>query len=72
VSPGKAPKSTLLAFRLPDELIVRVDAYAAKLGTEARWTRVTRADAVRALLTQALDANRIEGPAPSQRGRGKQ
>jgi hypothetical protein len=59
VSAAKAAKSTLLAFRLPDDLIARVDAYVARLSSEAQWTRVTRADAVRALLAQALDANGV-------------
>ena len=70
MSPAKPPKSTLLAFRLPDDLIARIDAYVDRLSTETRWTRVTRADAVRALLAQSLDANGIEaGPSPTKRGR---
>jgi len=45
----------LYAFRLPDDLIGRVDAYAKRLEAEQPGITVTRADAVRALLTRALD-----------------
>jgi hypothetical protein len=46
----------LYAFRLPDDLMSRVDAYAKRLEAEQPGISVTRADAVRALLTRALDA----------------
>lgn len=51
---SNAPKA-LTAFRLPPELIARIDAYAERLQREAPWSNATRADAVRALLTHALD-----------------
>ena len=59
MSPLKAPKREamgLYAFRFPDDLIGRVDAYAKRLEAEQPGISVTRADAVRALLTRALDA----------------
>ena len=56
MSPKKAAKSTLHAFRIPDDLIGRVDAFAETLQAETPWRRITRADAVRALLVHALDA----------------
>jgi hypothetical protein len=65
MSPRKAAKSTLHAFRIPDDLIGRVDAYAEALQAETRWRRVTRADAVRALLVRALDE------AETKAGKGK-
>lgn len=51
--PGPAQ---LIAFRLPADLLARVDAYAARLQGQTPWATVTRSDAVRALLTQGLDA----------------
>jgi hypothetical protein len=41
--------------RSQPDLIGRVDAYAKRLEAEQRGITVTRADAVRALLTRALD-----------------
>jgi hypothetical protein len=46
----------LAAFRLPPELLARVDAYIPTLQEQAPWAKPTRTDAVRALLAQALDA----------------
>ncbi|MEY4550654.1 MAG: hypothetical protein RL685_6849 [Pseudomonadota bacterium] len=54
------------AFRLPTELLARLDAYAARLRFEQPGVNVTRADAVRLLLTRALDE--IEKTAPLQSG----
>lgn len=62
-----APK-TLTAFRLPPELIARIDAYAERLQRETPWSMVTRADAARALLGRGLEAVEQEAPAP---GRGR-
>lgn len=47
--------TTQTAFRLPDELVARLDAYAAAQSA-AIGIDVTRADVVRLLLTDALDA----------------
>ena len=52
-------KMVQLAFRLPGALVARVDAYAKRLNAATPGLDVTRTDAVRALLTQALD--RVEG-----------
>ena len=52
-------ETTQLAFRLPASLVARVDAYAKRLNAATPGLDVTRTDAVRALLTQALD--RVEG-----------
>ena len=54
--PKSPTPKTLTAFRLPPELLTRVDAYAERLQRDTPWATVTRADAVRALLTRALDA----------------
>jgi hypothetical protein len=58
VSPKKAPKREVMglyAFRLPDDLIGRIDGFARKLEKERPGMTVARADAVRALLTKAID-----------------
>ena len=53
-----------VAFRLPVELVERLDAFAEQMKAESPGLRVTRADAARLLLTRALDA--------SEKKRGKQ
>ena len=58
--------TTQLAFRLPDSLVARVDAYAKRLNAVTPGLDVTRTDAVRALLTQALDS--VEGKGKTRRG----
>jgi len=64
--PRSASPKALTAFRLPPDLIARIDSYAARLRQEAPWSNATRADAVRALLAQALDAAGVKAePAPS-------
>ena len=50
------PPTTQLAVRLTDALLARVDAYTERLCQERPGITVTRADAVRNLLTEALDA----------------
>ena len=47
--------SVQVAFRLPTSLVKRIDAYAARLGTETPGIEYTRADAARALLSRALE-----------------
>ena len=44
-----------VAFRLPVELVGRLDAFAERIQNESPGLRVTRADAARLLLTRALD-----------------
>ena len=58
MSPKPAPKREamgLYAFRLPDALIANVDRYARKLEAERPGASVTRAEAVRVLLVDALN-----------------
>lgn len=43
-------KTTLVAFRLENELLKRIDAYAKRLEEETPGIKLARADAVRALL----------------------
>jgi len=62
------------AFRLPEDLLDRVDAYAVKLARELPGLGVTRADAVRRLLEQALEreglgAKGAKGDAKRRRSR---
>jgi predicted DNA-binding protein len=55
-----------VAFRLPVSLLKRLDAHAERLRRDAPWSNATRADAARALLTEALEAQEPSG----QKGRG--
>jgi len=58
MSPKAAPKKRepmgLYAFRLPDVLIADLDRFAKQLEAERPGVRVTRADAVRVLLSEGL------------------
>lgn len=56
-----------VAFRLPSTLIARLDDYAKQLAIEQPGMRVTRTDAVRVLLTRALDLS----PQASSKRRGR-
>jgi hypothetical protein len=59
--------TTQVAFRLPDSLIARLDRHVERMSQENPGLDFTRVDAVRSLLTRALD--QIEGPsAPTKRG----
>lgn len=49
----------VIPFRLPEDLVKRLDRHAERLRKEQRGMRVTRADVVRVLLTEGLD--RVEG-----------
>jgi len=44
-----------IVVRLPAELLERVDAVQQQMQESASFTRVTRSDAVRALLEEALN-----------------
>ena len=69
--PRSAAPKALTAFRLPPDLIARIDTDAARLRQEAPWSNATWADAARALLTQALDAAGVQaGPASPRKSRG--
>jgi hypothetical protein len=61
-----------VAFRLPESLVKRIDGFAATLSRAQPGIEFTRADAVRLLLTRALDADAESGaPKPkTRRGRG--
>jgi hypothetical protein len=56
----KKDETVQLAFRLPASLVARVDVYAKRLNAATPGLDVTRTDAVRSLLTQALDALKVE------------
>jgi hypothetical protein len=51
----------LYAFRLPDVLIADVDRFAKKLEAERPGIGVTRAEAVRVLLVDALSRAKAHG-----------
>jgi hypothetical protein len=59
--------TTQVAFRLPNSLIARLDRHVERMSKEHPGLDFSRADAVRSLLTRALDE--IEGSsAPPKRG----
>ena len=53
----QAMKTKQLTFRLPEDLIQRVDACAARIQSEAALP-VTRTDVVRMLLLHALESGK--------------
>jgi hypothetical protein len=57
------------AFRLPESLIKRIDAHAKRMETENPGLEFTRVDAVRSLLTRALD--QIEATLPAATGKSR-
>ena len=59
-------KTVQVGFRLPADLVKRIDAYAARIANENPGLEVTRALAVKALLTQALD---VVEATPKHRGK---
>lgn len=50
-----AEETTQLAFRMPNGLIERLDRHVARMDRDHPGLTFTRADAVRSLLTRALD-----------------
>ena len=56
--------TTQVAFRLPDPLIERLDKHVKRMNADNPGLEFSRADAVRSLLTRALDAV----DAPTKRG----
>jgi len=52
--PKPAPMQ-VIPFRLPAALVKRLDKHAARLRAERPGLRVTRADALRLVVTEALD-----------------
>lgn len=49
------PKTLQVAFRLPEDLIARVDRHVLRMNGDNPGLKFSRADAVRSLLTRALD-----------------
>jgi len=45
----------VIPFRLPTDLVKRLDRHAERMQAEQPGLQVTRADALRVLLTEALD-----------------
>jgi hypothetical protein len=60
-------KTTLVAFRLDNELLKRVDSYAERLERETPGLKLARVDVVRILLVRGL--SQIEGPESSRKQR---
>lgn len=49
-------KNSMVAFRLENELLKRIDAYAKQVEEQNPGLKLARVDAVRMLLVRALDA----------------
>lgn len=62
----KNTRMEVYAFKLPADLVERLDAHATRLRDESPGVRITRADALRTLLISALDS--VESK-PSSKGR---
>ncbi len=57
-------KTTLVAFRLEEELLKRIDGYAKRLEQATPGLKLARVDAVRVLLLRALEeVEKTQGPA---------
>ena len=54
--PKKVAIMDTLAVRLPNDLITRIDTYVNKLQSDFPSLNITRADAIRQLLTSGLSA----------------
>ena len=50
-----AEQTTQVAFRFPDPLVKRIDRHAQRMEQATPGVTFSRADAVRSLLTRALD-----------------
>lgn len=55
MTPKRTPGTQQTAFRLPTDLVRRLDRHAKRLEAERPGLAVSRADVVRMLLTRALD-----------------
>ena len=53
--PKRASPMKVIPFRLPADLVKRLDKHAERMQAEQPGLQVTRADALRVLLTEALD-----------------
>lgn len=63
-SRAAAGNDSQLVVRLPGGLVARVDAFAERMRLELPGTRFARAEAVRVLLTRALDQLSPPGRSP--------
>lgn len=52
----RRPNDRQTAFRMPSELVARIDAFASRMAEKSPGVRVSRADATRRLLHLGLDA----------------
>lgn len=66
--PARGTHDSQLVVRLPGTLVGRVDAFAERMRVELPGVRFARAEAVRVLLTRALDQLPL-AVAPSSTGR---
>lgn len=60
-----ANQNTQVAFRLPDKLLARLDKHVQRLNRESPGLDLKRSDAVRMILTRALDGAEREPRKPA-------
>lgn len=58
---ARGSNDSQLVVRLPSALVERVDAFAERMRAELPGTRFARAEAVRVLLSRALDQGKPAG-----------
>jgi hypothetical protein len=67
---GRPPafgETTQVAFRLPVELIERLDQHVERMRRQAAGVNISRADAVRHLLSTALEQAEVAEAAPKRK-----
>jgi len=62
-----AELTSQVAFRLPVDLLKRIDKHAERMRDQQPGVNVTRTDVVRMLLTRALD--HVDGDSPPRRSK---
>lgn len=64
------PENTQIAVRLPNELLDRIARYATTLEAKNPGLQISRTDAVRMLVTQALELHEAQ-EAPPKKAKSK-
>jgi hypothetical protein len=62
----KQPSSQQIAIRMPSTLLERIDAFAEQLKLRSPGLRITRADAIRVMIENALAQSELSNPSSKQ------
>ncbi len=65
-SQTKQPSSQQIAIRMPSTLLERIDAFAEKLKLRSPGLRITRADAIRVMIENALAQSELSNSSSQQ------